>query len=80
MLELYKTYKVYFKFCDFNPIIVKLRKIDDKWSKHPLYSFNVIKGNKKFKNIFEVYNCNNVYFTKDGAEIVKFEYSPEYML
>lgn len=80
MLELYKTYKVYFKFCDFNPIIVKLKYYDNKYSKFPRYSFNVIKGNKNFKRIFEVYNCNNVYFTKDGAEIVKFEYSPEYML
>ena len=80
MLELYNTYKVYFKFCDFNPIIVRLKHTDTKYSKYPHYYFNVIKGNKKFKNNFEVYDCNNVYFTKDGAEIVKFEYSPEYML
>ena len=80
MLELYKTYKVYFKFCDFNPIIVKLKWYSDRHSKFTLYSFNVIKGNKKFKNIFEVYDCNGIYFTKDGAEIIKIEYSPEYML
>lgn len=30
MLELYKTYKVYFKFCDFNPIInIDLFKINN---------------------------------------------------